>query len=75
MKEEIKKAQKDLQKAKKQAKDDVEAILNLFNMDLATIKKSFISASTLKRAIGDTQIFTENNDTRIQQAIDLIFSL
>jgi hypothetical protein len=75
MKEEIKKAQKDLEKAKKQAKDDVEAILNLFNMDLATIKKSFISASTLKRAIGDTQIFTENNDTRIQQAIDLIFSL
>ena len=75
IKEEIQKAQKDLEKAKKQAKDDVEAILNLFNMDLATIKKSFISASTLKRAIGDTQIFPDNNDTRIQKAIDLIFSL
>ncbi len=75
IKNEIQKAQKDLEKAKKQAKDDVEAILNLFNMDLATIKKSFISASTLRRAIGDTQIFTENNDTRIQKAIDLIFSL
>ena len=44
-------------------------------MDLATIKKSFISASTLKRAIGDTQLFSDNNNIRIQKAIDLIFSL
>jgi hypothetical protein len=75
IKGEIQKAQKDLEKTQKQAKDDVEVILNLFNMDLPTIKKSFISASTLKRAIGDTQLFSDNNNIRIQKAIDLIFSL
>jgi hypothetical protein len=75
IKGEIQKAQKDLEKTQKQAKDDVEVILNLFNMDLPTIKKSFISASTLKRAIGDTQLFSDNNNLRIQKAIDLIFSL
>ena len=75
VKKELEKAQKEQEKSKKQAKDDVETILNAFNMDLATIKKSFINAITLKRAIGDTEIFEDDNTNRITRAIDLIFTL
>jgi len=75
VKKELEKAQKEQEKSKKQAKDDVETILNAFNMDLATIKKSFINAITLKRAIGDTEIFEDDNNNRITRAIDLIFTL
>ena len=75
VKKELEKAQKEQEKSKKQAKDDVETILNAFNMDLPTIKKSFINAITLKRAIGDTEIFEDDNNNRITRAIDLIFTL
>jgi hypothetical protein len=75
VKKELEKAQKEQEKSKKQAKDDVETILNAFNMDLPTIKKSFINAITLKRAVGDTEIFEDDNTNRITRAIDLIFTL
>lgn len=75
IKKEIEKAQKDQANLQKQARDDAEAILNLFSMDVPTIKKNFISATTLKRAVGDTKIFEDDNNNRITRAIDLIFSL
>jgi hypothetical protein len=57
-----------------QAKNDLKDVANALSLTEENIRGNFLSKREMRAAIGTRQIFSDNNEERILNVINLIFS-